>query len=83
MRAGVDALAAFGAMGFHAQAEEELARWLFVRHRGDEAAPLLAAARATYTDIGATGWLAKLDAWQTSLRGGPTASSTPLQDSMS
>jgi len=77
MRAGVDALEAFGATGFHAQAEEELARWLVTQHREDEAAPLLAAARAKYTDIGATGWLTRLDAWQTSHA--PTASSTPLQ----
>jgi len=62
---------------------EEPARWLFLRHREDEAAPLHAAARATYANIGATSWLAKLDAWQTSLHGRPTASSTPLQDSMS
>lgn len=39
MKAGVDALAAFGAKGFHAQAEEELARWLVTQHREDEAGP--------------------------------------------
>ena len=76
MRDGVDALAAFGAVGFHAQAQEELARWLVTQDRADEADPLLASARATYLDIGATGWLTRLDAWQTS--GAPTAS-TPLQ----
>ena len=76
MRDGVDALAAFGAVGFHAQAQEELARWLLTQHREDEADPLLASARATYLEIGATGWLTRLDAWQTS--GAPTAS-TPLQ----
>ena len=39
MKAGVDALAACGAEGFHAQAEEELARWLVTQHREDEAGP--------------------------------------------
>ena len=37
MRAGVDALAAFGAVGFHAQAQEELGRWLVTQGRADEA----------------------------------------------
>lgn len=76
MKAGVDALAAFGAKGFHAQAEEELARWLVTQHREDEAGPLLATARATYTEIGATGWLTKLDAWHTRLDQSPAGSST-------
>jgi hypothetical protein len=39
LRAGVDALAGFGAVGFHAQAQEELARWLTTEHREEEAAP--------------------------------------------
>ena len=65
MRAGIDALAAFGAVGFHAQAQEELARWLANEHRDEEAAPLLTAARATYDRIGANGWLSRLDEWQT------------------
>ena len=39
MRAGVDALAAFGAVGFHAQAQEELGRWLAAQDRADEAGP--------------------------------------------
>ena len=64
MRCGIDALAAFGAVGFHAQAQEELARWLVTQHRDAEATPLLDAARATYADIGATGWLTRLDTWQ-------------------
>ena len=65
LRAGVDALAAFGAVGFHAQAQEELAHWLVTQRRDDEAAPLLDAARATYAEIGAIGWLSRLDERQT------------------
>ncbi len=76
MRAGMDALAAFGAIGFHAQAQEELARWLATQHRDDEAAHLLAAARATYDEIGANGWLSRLDEWQTTHLQTPSASPT-------
>jgi hypothetical protein len=66
MRTGITALDAFGAVGYRAQAQEELARWLVDQHRPEDAAPLIDAARTTYTEIGATGWLAKLDAWDTS-----------------
>ncbi len=65
LRAGIDALRTFGATGFQAQAEEELGRWLVTQGRTDEAAPLLDAARTTFAEIGATGWLAKLDERQT------------------
>ncbi|HEY5134626.1 MAG TPA: adenylate/guanylate cyclase domain-containing protein [Candidatus Nanopelagicales bacterium] len=71
-RAGIDALATFGATGHRAQAQEELARWLVEQHRGDDAQPLIDAARATYTEIGATGWLAKLDDWLASRQSAPT-----------
>jgi class 3 adenylate cyclase len=63
MRAGVEALAAYGATGSHAQAQEELGRFLAAQGRDDEAGPLLAAARTTYTQIGATGWLDRLEKW--------------------
>jgi len=66
MRAGITALDEFGAHGYRAQAQEELARWLVDQHRPEDAAPLIDAARATYTDIGATGWLDRLDAWDAS-----------------
>ena len=79
MRAGVDALAAFGAVGFHAQAQEELGRWLVTQGRADEARSLLATARATYAEIGAAGWLTRLDAYQTGLEQSPTASLTHRQ----
>ena len=57
---------ALGAHGYRAQAQEELARWLADQHRPDDAAPLIDAARETYTEINATGWLARLHAWSTS-----------------
>ena len=66
MRAGIAALDAFGAHGYRGQAQEELARWLVAQRRPDDAQPLIDAARTTYTEIGAAGWLAKLDAWDTS-----------------
>jgi class 3 adenylate cyclase len=63
LRAGIEALAGYGAVGDRARAEEELARWLAEQGRDAEAGPLLATARATYAEIGAVGWLARLDAW--------------------
>ena len=76
MRAGIGALDAFGARGFHAQAQEELGRWLVTQRRTEEAAPLLAGARATYDEIGANGWLSRLDQWQTSHLQTPAGSGT-------
>ena len=66
MRAGITAFRAFGAHGYRAQAQEELARWLTDQRRPDDAAPLIDAARQTYTEIHATGWLARLHTWSTS-----------------
>ncbi len=63
LRTGVAALGAFGAVGLGARAEEELARWLVDQGRGDEAAQLIDRVAATYSDIGADGWLARLNAW--------------------
>jgi class 3 adenylate cyclase len=63
MRAGIDALDAYGAVGHAARAREELARWLVGQQRAAEAAPLVAAARSVYEEIGAAGWLATLDSW--------------------
>lgn len=57
LRAGADALDAFGAVGLRAVAQEELATWLIGHGRGDEGRDLLTQARATYREIGATGWL--------------------------
>ena len=64
LRAGVEALGAFGAVGERARAQEELARWLVEQDRAEDAAPLVVSARETYAEIGAEGWLARLDAWQ-------------------
>jgi len=47
-----------------AQAREDLGRWLVDEGSTAEAEPLLAAARTTYEEIGATGWLARLESWQ-------------------
>ena len=62
-RRGISALDAFGSVGERAGAQEELGRWLVDQGRPDEAGPLLAAARSTYAEIGALGWLARLDAF--------------------
>jgi hypothetical protein len=60
---GISALDGFGSVGGRACAQEELGRWLVDQGRPGEAAPLLAAARSTYVEIGALGWLARLDAF--------------------
>jgi class 3 adenylate cyclase len=62
-RRGISALDAFGAVGERAGAQEELGRWLVDQGRPGDAGPLLAAARSTYAEIGALGWLARLDAF--------------------
>ena len=70
LRAGLDALDRFGAVGLRARAAEELGRWLLAQDRPDDAEPLLESARTTYVELGATGWLAQL-AHATSPPGGP------------
>jgi hypothetical protein len=70
-RRGISALDAFGAIGERAVAQEELGRWLVDQGRPDDAEPLLAAARSTYVEVGALGWLARLDAFA----GAPVAAS--------
>ena len=66
LRAAIAELDAYGAVGFRARAQEQLGSWLLGRGRGAEAESLLDAARATYTEIGAHGWLARLDVAQPS-----------------
>ncbi|HET7901794.1 MAG TPA: adenylate/guanylate cyclase domain-containing protein [Candidatus Nanopelagicales bacterium] len=61
-RAGIAALEEFGAPGYRARTQHELAEWLLHQGRTDDAAPLLAAARSTYEDMAATGWMAAVDA---------------------
>lgn len=58
---GVAGLTSFGAVGDAARAEEELARWLISQDRAAEAEPLLVHVHATYEQIGAPGWLARMD----------------------
>ncbi len=64
IRTGIAALDAFGAVGMRAQAQEDLARWLVTQGRAGDADSLVAQARATYTEMGAHGWLARLDDWR-------------------
>jgi hypothetical protein len=64
LRAGISALEAFGAVGFRACAQEELARWLLAQGRPGDSEPLIEQAPATYEAIGATAWLRQLDSWQ-------------------
>jgi len=66
LRTGIESLGEYGALGHRAQVQEELARWLVDQERPGDAQPFIDAARTTYTDIAATGWLARLDAWDTS-----------------
>jgi hypothetical protein len=62
LRAGIAELDAYGAVGYRARAQEELGHWLISQGRGGEATSLLNAARVTYQEIGAAGWLAGLTA---------------------
>ncbi len=62
LRAGIVELDAYGAVGYRARAQEELGSWLITQGRGSEGHELLDTARATYEQIGAAGWLARLDA---------------------
>jgi class 3 adenylate cyclase/tetratricopeptide (TPR) repeat protein len=63
LRRGIVELEAFGARGLRTQAQEDLARWLVEQGRAPEARELVELARATYMEMGADGWLQKLDAW--------------------
>ncbi len=62
LMAGIDALAALGAVGYRAKAQAELGTWLIGQGRAAEAQSLLEAARLTFREIGAHGWLADLEA---------------------
>jgi class 3 adenylate cyclase/tetratricopeptide (TPR) repeat protein len=61
LREGVQLLSDFGWLTALGPAQEELGRWLAEQSRDVESAEVLAAARATYEQIGATGWLRQLD----------------------
>jgi hypothetical protein len=62
LRESIELLDAFGARTLRGQAEEALGRWLVSQGRDAEGHAVLDRARATYQDIGARGWLARLEA---------------------
>ena len=76
MRAGIEALDSLRRGRLPRTGPGGAGRWLVTQHRDEEAAPLLAAARATYDEIGANGWLSRLDEWQTTHLQTPAASRT-------
>ena len=57
----IERLDALGAAPDRARTQAVLGRWLITRGRPGDAAQHLAAARATYADLGASGWLRELD----------------------
>ncbi len=61
VRQGIAALETYGAIPDRAIAQEHLARWLIDQGRSSDAAPLIEAARATYAELGAPAWLARID----------------------
>ncbi|WP_347352998.1 adenylate/guanylate cyclase domain-containing protein [Intrasporangium sp.] len=61
LRAGVVALRDFGAVGFAAQAQVELADWLVGQGRPSEASEHYRSALATFERIGALGWRSRLE----------------------
>jgi hypothetical protein len=61
LRDAIDALGAFGAVPFRARAHATLGIWLTRQGRAAEAAPLLTAARETFTELRATAWLRDLE----------------------
>ncbi len=60
-QAAIDGMNSFGAVGLAARVEEEYGRWLLTQHRQTEAALALDHVRTVYTQIGADGWLSRLD----------------------
>ena len=62
LRAAITALDAYGAIPMRARTQQALGEWLLGQGQVDEAAEILAAARATYQELGAAGWLARLGA---------------------
>jgi aminoglycoside/choline kinase family phosphotransferase len=56
LRAGIAALADYGAAGLAASAEEELGCWLADQGRTSEADSSISSANAAYEQIGAAGW---------------------------
>jgi hypothetical protein len=61
LRQAIAGLGAFGAVFSRAQAEAVLAERLAGRGEHEKAAPLLESARATFTELGATPWIARTE----------------------
>jgi hypothetical protein len=61
LRAAIEALDRFGAAPDRARAQATLALWLLRSGRTADAAPLVAAARATFGQLRAEAWLRELD----------------------
>jgi class 3 adenylate cyclase len=61
LRDALEAYDAWGSVVHLARARAELGVWLTGQGRAAEAAPLVEQARATFTELGATAWLAELD----------------------
>ena len=61
LRRAIDRFTQWGSRSFRARAAQDLGEWLDRQGRSEEAAELLEQARATYVEIGAAGWLARLD----------------------
>jgi len=62
LRDGIEILDGCGVVVWRAHAQEDLGGLLFEQGRIEDAEPLLEAARETYADLGASAWLARLDA---------------------
>jgi class 3 adenylate cyclase/tetratricopeptide (TPR) repeat protein len=62
LREGIAVLEKVGATVWRAHAQEDLGRWLLDEGRADEAEAQLDAARSTYRELGATAWLARVEA---------------------
>ena len=62
LRAALDDARSWGSPVLAARCSGELGRFLVDQGRGEEAEPLLAAARAEYERLGAQAWLRELEA---------------------
>jgi len=61
LREAIDDFDRWGSAQYRARTQADLGRWLVAQDRAPAAEPLLAAARSTYAEMGATAWLAALE----------------------
>jgi hypothetical protein len=66
LRQAIEELDAYGARPDRARVQEQLGRWLRDTGRAEVAEPELAAARETYVELGAYGWLGNLESAEAS-----------------